>query len=311
MQANGRPAPSYQWQFNGVNLAGQTNATLTLAAVQTNRAGTYSVVVTNQAGGTNLFFVLTVTTKPKLAVTEVMSSEAKGVDGHLDWWELSNLGTFPVNLRGYRFDDDDQSFVDAVTFTNEAVIAPGESVVFVEDMTPEAFRAWWGGQKLPPALQIIPYPAIGFGSDSDAVYLWNAAATAVTDTVASVTFATAKRGVSFGYNAVSNVFGDLSVAGQGGAFAAAVNGDIGSPGTIINLPRFAGFNWQNGQGLRLTFVTQSNVQYRVEYKENLAAGSWSVLTNFAANANQSTVTDATSGAAEARFYRVVAQLIGL
>ena len=39
---------SYQWRFNGTNLFGITNATLTLTNVQPNQAGIYSVVVSNQ-----------------------------------------------------------------------------------------------------------------------------------------------------------------------------------------------------------------------------------------------------------------------
>jgi hypothetical protein len=41
---------SYQWRFNGQNLADATNATLTLSNLQTNQSGYYSVVVSNSAG---------------------------------------------------------------------------------------------------------------------------------------------------------------------------------------------------------------------------------------------------------------------
>jgi hypothetical protein len=40
----------YQWRFNGVNLAGATNATLTLANLHANQSGAYSVVVTTPDG---------------------------------------------------------------------------------------------------------------------------------------------------------------------------------------------------------------------------------------------------------------------
>jgi ELWxxDGT repeat protein len=39
-----------QWQFNGVNLAGETNATLVLDPVSANQAGLYSVVIRNPIG---------------------------------------------------------------------------------------------------------------------------------------------------------------------------------------------------------------------------------------------------------------------
>jgi hypothetical protein len=40
----------YQWQFNGTNIDGTTNATLILANVQTNNAGNYNLVVNNAFG---------------------------------------------------------------------------------------------------------------------------------------------------------------------------------------------------------------------------------------------------------------------
>jgi uncharacterized delta-60 repeat protein len=44
------PAAAYQWNFNGVPLAGATSATLTLANVTAAHAGTYTVTVTNGFG---------------------------------------------------------------------------------------------------------------------------------------------------------------------------------------------------------------------------------------------------------------------
>ena len=43
-------APTYQWQHNGVNLSGATNATLNLTGLTTNQAGGYRVLVCNGAG---------------------------------------------------------------------------------------------------------------------------------------------------------------------------------------------------------------------------------------------------------------------
>jgi hypothetical protein len=54
---------SYQWQFNGTNLAGATNSTYTFVAT-TNNQGTYSVSVTNAAGGTNAFWNVNVIVLP-------------------------------------------------------------------------------------------------------------------------------------------------------------------------------------------------------------------------------------------------------
>src|SRR5208337_5161023 len=43
---------SYQWQFNGTNIANATNATLTLTNVQITNDGVYTVSVSNLVGVT-------------------------------------------------------------------------------------------------------------------------------------------------------------------------------------------------------------------------------------------------------------------
>ena len=58
--ATGTAPLTYQWKFNGANLALATNAALTLSNITTNQAGTYSVAVTNTAGSTNSTAKLTV-----------------------------------------------------------------------------------------------------------------------------------------------------------------------------------------------------------------------------------------------------------
>jgi len=48
--ASGLPAPALQWLFNGTNLPGMTDASLTLTNIQADDAGIYSVIATNIAG---------------------------------------------------------------------------------------------------------------------------------------------------------------------------------------------------------------------------------------------------------------------
>ena len=45
-------ALSYQWQFNGTNIAGATGSTLTLVNISLNQIGCYRVIVSNVAGTT-------------------------------------------------------------------------------------------------------------------------------------------------------------------------------------------------------------------------------------------------------------------
>ena len=48
--ASGIAPLAFQWSFNGTNISGATNATLTLTNVQPNQAGNYAMVVTNVGG---------------------------------------------------------------------------------------------------------------------------------------------------------------------------------------------------------------------------------------------------------------------
>ncbi|HEY5910104.1 MAG TPA: lamin tail domain-containing protein [Verrucomicrobiae bacterium] len=81
--ARGTAPLSYQWRFNGANLAGQSGAQLLLPAPDTAQAGGYSVVVANSYG----------TATSAVATLTVLPGDSDG-DGMPDWWELAN-GTNP------------------------------------------------------------------------------------------------------------------------------------------------------------------------------------------------------------------------
>ncbi|MBK9137308.1 MAG: immunoglobulin domain-containing protein [Verrucomicrobia bacterium] len=317
--ALGNPPPAYQWQRDGVNLSegfpyeGVQTAQLKIHNVQPGERATYTVRVSNVAGSTNASATLTVTRKPRLVITEVLSSQATNADGsslgHQDWWELTNLDDFAVNLRGYRFDDSSATLTAAFTVKDDLFIEPGESVIWVETMTADAFRQWWGADHLPANLKIITYsgPGLGLSSAGDAINVWNAAAADDADKVTSEVFSTATAGVSFGYNPDSGIFGDLSVAGVFGAFVAAELGDIGSPGWIRNPPPRPNFVSvkPTPAGIELTWQTVPGGRYSLAYKTALDAATWQTLSTQTAAGNTTSFVDASTD--PHRFYRVQAE----
>jgi hypothetical protein len=71
---------SYQWQFNGTNIADATNSVLTLANVIGDNAGEYTVVVTNLNGSaTSQVAVLTVIGQPPLITSPLTAVGKQGV----------------------------------------------------------------------------------------------------------------------------------------------------------------------------------------------------------------------------------------
>jgi hypothetical protein len=77
-------AGSYQWQFNGADLAGQTNRTLNLTNIVVGQQGHYSVVVSDATTMTTNFVYLYVDTQ-FTKITEGPLVTDLGNDGSLSW----------------------------------------------------------------------------------------------------------------------------------------------------------------------------------------------------------------------------------
>ena len=109
--ASGTPPLSYQWNFDGTNMVGATNALLTLVNVQLSQAGTYAVLVTNLYGSTNSASALLMVNPPLPCDPEPT--------GLVAWWPGegnandiigTNNGT-PVGALGYTNGEVGQAFV--------------------------------------------------------------------------------------------------------------------------------------------------------------------------------------------------------
>ncbi len=158
-----------------------------------------------------------------------------------DWFEITNAGDAPLNIIGWKWDDNSNAFATAVDLRGITTIPAGKSAIFIEsdaagltDATKIAAftNAWFGTSTRPPGFLIGTYGGSGIGlvNSNDAVNLFNAAGMPVT----GVTYATTTVGFTFENRANLAALTTLSVVGTNGARLAGA--ETGSPGTVVNLP---------------------------------------------------------------------------
>jgi len=156
-----------------------------------------------------------------------------------DWFEVTNTGSSAIDITGWKYDDNSNSFASSVALNGITSIGAGESVIFIEAADPATivptFLDNWFGANAPAGLRIGTYSGSGVGlsTGGDAVNLFDE--TGVRQ--ASVTFGPSSTGPFQSFNNAAGLdnttITELSVVGTNGGFAA-VNSptEIGSPGTI-------------------------------------------------------------------------------
>ena len=98
--ATGYGTLSYRWQFNGTNLTGATNPTLTLTNVQPANSGSYTVVVTNSLSAvTSPMATLTVNVPPVIMVPP--ESQTTNVGANVSF-SVTATGTGPLSYQWRR-----------------------------------------------------------------------------------------------------------------------------------------------------------------------------------------------------------------
>jgi hypothetical protein len=98
VEAAGTPPLTYQWSFNGTNIAGATNNPMVLNNVQSTNAGEYAVVISNAIGSA---------TSSNAVLTIILPQPAP--QGLVGWWrgesnvvdEFSGLVGYETNGAGY------------------------------------------------------------------------------------------------------------------------------------------------------------------------------------------------------------------
>lgn len=190
----------------------------------------------------------------QLRITEVMSSS--GVGGTPDWFEVTNYGSSPVTMTGFRMDDNSFAFANSVELFGVSEIASGESAIFIESAAGAGipdFRTFWGGTATAADIGYYSGSGVGFSSTGDGVVVFNSAGVEQTP---QTSFGAATTGSSFFWaydplGAFVNGFGSqadgvLSTVGTvpGSSLsqvaflsATALPQNVGSPGTAaVSVP---------------------------------------------------------------------------
>lgn len=309
--AVGYPDPTYTWRLNGQLLGGQTGPSLFLSSVAPGAAGQYEVIASNASGSATNAATLTVRAKPNLRITEVMpvAAASPGVPT-ADWWELTSFESQPVSLGGWRFNDNGGGLADPFVLPGNLFIAPGQTIIFVEDLSATQFRNWWGASNLPPNLQIVSYTGNGLslGAGGDGLRLWDNFTADVNDPVASVDFGAATTGVTFNYNPATQQFGALSQLGVNGVFRAAAATDIGSPGRIVGPPPGPLLQvLRTGEQLRIEFDAVGGRRYILEVRDDFTTDTWTATGDVLQPATSGRVFFEREMTDGAQFFRVMAE----
>ena len=231
VHVDGCPLPRLTWRFNGQVIPGATEPILDLGNVSPADAGVYQVVVSNRFGTVTSSATLGVRTKPDIRITEVMSSQFPGATvPRADWFELINFEPQAVDLSGWRFNDSTGGLADPFVIQG-IVIFPGETIIFVENLSAAQFRTWWGAANVPSNVRIFTYAGsqLSFSDQGDTLFLWDN----LSEIVTTAEFGLADPGVTFIMHPFTGEFGIKSEVGVHGAIRASSSpGDVGSPGVI-------------------------------------------------------------------------------
>lgn len=178
----------------------------------------------------------------RLVITEVAPwSSTNGSGLSADWFEVKNIGVAPVNITGWKVDDDSNLFASALALNGITSIAAGETVIFVETSGSQTasgnvtnFKNVWFGGNAPAGLQIGNYSGSGIGlsSNGDSVNLFNSSGVRQASVSFGTSTATAPYKTFDNADALNGTaLTQLSEVGVNGAFAAASDANqIGSPG---------------------------------------------------------------------------------
>ena len=106
---------SFQWQFDGTNLVGETNLTLALDSLQLSEAGSYSIISSNNFGVVSNAVTITVT---PTVITELPTNQIALIDGEASF-SIGVEAFIPLSYQ-WQFDgtDIDGATTNSLSLTN-------------------------------------------------------------------------------------------------------------------------------------------------------------------------------------------------
>lgn len=295
------PVARYQWFLNNVLLPNETGRSLLIQNCPLEMSGAeVRVRAENSLGWVEASARLYVTTKLDLRITEIHADPNNGCEDHHDWFELTNFGNSDLQLLGYRFLDQ-TALREAVIITESFVLAPGESMICVNDSAVGSFVEWWGVENLPPGLKIFSYSGFSLRARGEPLFLWSDSAETDDELVDGVVLSESRTGTSQWID--ENGSGQHSEVGLRGAFRAIECGDIGSPGYIANRSlRFVSVE-RNASGTALKWHARIGARYEVASSHSLGH-PWTPISIVTATNSLAEIIDGGSINANARFYQI-------
>jgi hypothetical protein len=315
--AGGKPPLNYQWQFDGTNISGATNMSLSLANVRCANAGSYTVIVSNLAGSaTSSNALLTVVLPPMIAMQPASQSVESNCTAtfNVSAWSAEPM-SYQWRLNGLALAAQTNSIlaipeVQATNFGSYSVVisnvfgATTSAVAVLALASPPVaypdtiLRFAEGGVRV-NAADLTSNDTVALYDDLTVVAVSpNSAAGGVVSLVGPWIYYTPPVG-----GVVSDTFAYMLSDGHCGTSIGTVTVKLkaDNPQPL----HFAICGMGNGS-FQLTFDGIPGCAYHLECSDSLSPPNWRVLTNQAADAfGVLQFADCPPASAPARFYRVV------
>jgi hypothetical protein len=304
--ASGTAPFSYHWNFEGTNISGATNATLSLTDVQTNQAGDYTVVVTNPWGAaTSSVASLAVDVPPAITTQPASQTVAHGQTVSLS---VVASGTAPLTYQWY-FNGSSlgRGAQDStLTYTNVHLSKAGNYTVVVANAAGSVTSAVAtlsvyfspGIQSQPQNLTVTQsqnasFSVVATGS-APLGYQWNLNGTALSDaTNATLSLTNVQTTDAGSYQVVvTNIVGSIT--------SAVATLTVTNPMVILSLPTGGGmtpgwFTFQLSLPMRATYVILASTDLQ----------AWTPIATNVATLGSVVFTDSAATNYPCRFYRAM------